>query len=137
MSRPALRSLKRGDELIMTSGTPGRRDGQTDTAVRVVTVGRKYVHVIVERFHEDYLADPDKYGSYVRKFLIEDQKEGERSTRIGYSAKVATVEQHAYDVLQHGAAKYLFDQGITVEHRSPWRGREVELATALKAAVDA
>lgn len=133
--RPPLPKLSKGDTLVMRSGTRGRRDGQRDTEVRVVTVGRKYVHVIAADKYEEYLAAAPEARSWrwtLRKFLLADQREGDRGTRIGYSASIATAEQQAYDVLHLGVAEYLRDQGVTVEQRSPWFGREVELANLLK-----
>jgi hypothetical protein len=131
VSRPPLPKLKRGDELVMVSGTPGRRAGQSASTVRVVGVGPKYVHVIDARWFDGYDAARDKWR--VRKFLIEDQEEGERGTRVGYAATIATVEQREYDDLARDAAlTYLREQGLTVERRSPWWHREVELANLLR-----
>jgi hypothetical protein len=135
MSRPPLGKLNVGDELIMMSGVPGRRDGKRASAVRVVTVGRKYVHVVLAEYFEAYTAAAPEARSWrwsTRKFLIEDQQEGERGKRVGYSASVATAEQHAYDLREMGAADYLREQGIDLRHNSPWRGREVELASLLR-----
>ena len=132
MTRPALPQLKRGDTLIMRSGVPGRRDGQRDSEVRVVIVGRKFVHVITADRFDKY--DPEAHRWLLRKFLIDDQREGERGRRIGYSASIATPEQHAYDRAEQDAAEYLADQGLDVRPGSPWRGREGVLAEILRAA---
>jgi hypothetical protein len=128
--RPALPKLAKGDALVMRSGTPGRRDGTRPLAVRVVTVGRKYVHVIGADRFDAY--DPDRDRWYVRKFLIEDQREGERGTRVGYSASIATAEQHEYDRLHGDADEYLREQGIVLRAASRWYGHEVLLADLMR-----
>jgi hypothetical protein len=118
--------LKRGDRLIMRDGTRGRRDGKRDVEVRVVIVGRKFVHVITADRYDAY--DPDVHRWLLRKFLIADQREGERGTRVGYTASVGTPEQHAYDRLHDGADEYLREQGIVLRPSSRWYGHEVTLA---------
>lgn len=128
--RPALPKLAKGDELVMHSGVPGRRDSKRATKVRVVAVGPKYVQVIAPERFDAY--DPKRDKWYVRKFLIEDQKEGPRGSRIGYSATIATAEQYEYDVEHGGADEYLREQGIVLRHTSPWRGHEVALARLMR-----
>lgn len=132
MSRPELPTLKPGDTLIMRSGVRGRREA---TEVRVVSVGRKYVYVVgVDRF-DGYDATRDRW--LARRFLLADQQEGTPGTRVGYPTSIATAEQHAYDVEQDKARAYLTGQGISIENRSPARGREIALAAAVKAVLDA
>jgi hypothetical protein len=130
MNRPGLPQLKRGDALVMHSGTPGRRDGQRATDVRVVTVGRKYVHVIAAEQYESY--DPERDRWHTRKFLIADQREGEPGKRFGYAARIATAEQYEYDRLHGSAAEYLREQGITLRPGSRWYGHEVALADLMR-----
>jgi hypothetical protein len=124
--RPALPKLAKGDRLIMRSGTPGRRDGKQATEVRVVTIGRKFVHVIAADRFERYNLDTDRW--YLRKFLIADQREGESGRRIGYTASIATPEQHEYDRLHGDANEYLREQGIVLRAASRWYGHDALLA---------
>src|SRR5690242_21091339 len=99
MARPEFPAdAAKGDSLIMRAGTPGRRDGKTDHPVRVVTLGPKYIGVIRTDRYEAYLADPAANKWLVRKFLRDDQREGDRSSRIGYPAEIVTPEQAAYDL---------------------------------------
>jgi hypothetical protein len=128
--RPPLRRLAKGDRLMMRGGTPGRRDGHRATEVRVVTIGRKFVHVIAADRFERYNPDTDRW--YLRKFLIEDQHEGERGRRIGYSASIATPEQHEYDRLHGDADEYLREQGVVLRAASRWYGHEVLLARLMR-----
>lgn len=131
MSRPELAALKRGDTLILRGGTPGfRYEVGQSTKVRVVTVGRKYVHVVTADRFDTY--DPERDCWNVRKFLLEDQKEDAPGTRIGYSATIATPEQHAYDLRRADARSYLNAQGIQLTSQSPWLDREVDLATLIR-----
>lgn len=120
MPRPETPKLAVGDALFMHSGTPGRRDGKRYSDVRVTTVGRKYVHVIGSDDYERFVAEPESWRWKVRKFLIEDMREGERGRRIGYTASLATVEQRAYDEQQLAASIYLRDVvGLDVRRDSP------------------
>ncbi len=129
--RPALPKLVKGDELVMRSGTPGRRDGKRSSLVRVVTAGRKYVHVISAERFDAY--DPDRDRWHVRKFLLADQRQGEPGKRFGYSASIATREQHEYDRLHGSAAEYLREQGVyELARSSRWRGHEVLLADLMR-----
>jgi len=122
--RPPLPKLSRGDLLIVRSG----RDRAYEA--RVAIAGRKYVHVIDAGRFETYNPDTDAWR--LRKFLLADQAEGERGTRVGAAATIATPEQHAYDAKAGSAARYLREQGIEIARRSPWAGREIELANLLK-----
>lgn len=126
MPRPETPELHKGDRLFMYSGTPGRRDGKRYTAVVVVTLGPKYVGVIQESRAEAYAADPENNRWYVRKFLREDMREGERGKRIGYTASLATAEQRAYDERLFSVGVYLRDVlGVDVRASSPLRDPEV------------
>lgn len=129
-TRPPLPALSVGDELVMVSGTPGRRDGQRATAVKVVIVGRKYVHVIPAEHFDDYEPTRDKWR--LRRFLLADGREGEPGRRFGYTAHIATAEQRVYDLRQGEASEYLSEQGIQIAYDSPWHRRRVELADLLR-----
>lgn len=130
--RPAFpEQLAKGDRLIMRSGTPGRRDGKRATDVRVVIVGRKYVHVLAADRFETYDPDADRWR--LRKFLLDDQREGEPGKRIGYTASIATAEQHEYDRMHGDAVEYLREQGIyELARAGRWRGHEVLLARVMR-----
>jgi len=126
VTRPELSKLNRGDTLWMLSGTPGRRSGQTYSEVRVVTIGPKFVGVVSADKYDRYLADPAEWRWTIRKFLLEDQKEGARGTRYGYSAAVATAEQREYDERLWAVGVYLRDVvGVEVRANSPLRDPEV------------
>lgn len=59
----------------------------------------------------------------------------DEATRFsGSNAHLVTPEQRSWDVRQHTARQYLDDQGITLEGRSPWRGKEHILADLLRGA---
>jgi len=136
--RPELGKVAVGDTLIMRSGPA--RDRQSEVPVRVVTVGRKYLHVVLAEHYEQYTATPPGIRAWrwsARQFLIEDQHEGARGTRFGQSASVATAEQHAFDEAAARVYAYLREQRIQIQPGSPWQGREAELAEALKRVVDA
>jgi hypothetical protein len=128
--RPALPKLAKGDRLIMRSGTPGRRDGKRATDVRVVTAGRKYVHVIGADRFDAY--DPAVHRWLLRKFLLDDQREGEPGKRVGYTASIATAEQHEYDRMHGDAVEYLREQGVMLRAASRWHGHEVLLAELMR-----
>lgn len=129
-ARPALPPLAKGDRLIMRSGTPGPRGDRQATEVRVVTVGRKYVHVIAGEKFAAYDPDADRWR--LRKFLLDDQSEGERGRRVDDPATIATPEQHEYDRLHGDAAEYLREQGVILRPASRWYGHEVLLAELMR-----
>lgn len=57
------------------------------------------------------------------------------STRYsGSNASFATMEQHAWDETQTWARGVLKENGIRLDHQSPWKGREVELADLISKA---
>lgn len=133
--RPALPKLSFGDELTMRSGTPGRRDGKRESLVRVVIVGRKYVHVVLAEDYEAYVAAEPEARSWrlsARRFLLADQREGAPGSRIGYTASIATAEQHEYDRMHGDAVEYLRKQGIALRAASRWYGHEVLLARLMR-----
>lgn len=47
------------------------------------------------------------------------------------NARFLTLEQHAWQETRDWALAVLQEHGLTVESRSPWRGREIELADLL------
>lgn len=49
----------------------------------------------------------------------------------GSNARFLTVEQHAWEETRDWADSVLRDNGITLDARSPWRGREIQLADLL------
>jgi hypothetical protein len=143
MPRPEMPALKPGDELMMYSGTPGRRDGRSYSLVRVVTVGRKYVHVIWADRYDAYIAEPQNNRWYLRKFLIQDMTEGEPGKRIGYSARLATTAQAVYDTQVTEARDFLRDvAGIDIVrgigHRYPFSDTDnlIELAKVVRELFD-
>lgn len=95
--RPPMPDLAKGYDLLMHSGTRGRRDGRPYSAVRVVSVGPKYVGVVPADRYEAYVADPQANRWHVRKFLREDWREGDRGKRVGCSASILAREQAEYD----------------------------------------
>jgi hypothetical protein len=140
--RPETPPLVVGYDLLVHSGTPGRRDGKGWSPVKVVTVGRKYVHVIGAENFDRYQAEPDKWRWRVRKFLLEDMCEGERGSRVGCAATLATVEQHGYDALLDRSLSLLRDRaGIELRYGTAFDYRHhpervVALADAVAALLD-
>lgn len=120
MSRPEMSEIKRGDELMMFSGTPGRRDGRSWSAVRVVTAGCKWIHVIAAERYTDPL--PDNARWHVRKFLRADLREGEQSGRVGYTAFLATPEQAAYGTRLEAAHAVIRGAGLSIDRQGPFHG---------------
>ena len=142
MSRPETPPLVVGYDLLMYSGTPGRRDSKKWSPVKVVTVGRKYVHVISAQRFDDYQADPVKHRWYVRKFLLSDMREGEPARRVGYTSMLATVEQQGYDAMLDRSLSLLRDRagldfryGSVFDYRH-YPERVIELADAVAKLLD-
>lgn len=140
MKRPETPALKRGDTLMMYSGTPGRRDGGSWSEVRVVTVGTKYVHVVAAGVYAEPLPEKDRWR--LRKFLLSDMHEGEPGRRVGYSASLATAEQQAYDAMTDRCRALVRDRaGLDIRHGSPFGVRKhperlIALADAIAPLLD-
>ena len=70
-------------------------------------------------------------GRYPRTWRMRRDTQKDGSQYPGSSERFVTMDQYRAEVAQHEARAFLSGQGITVEHSSPWRGREVELANIL------
>lgn len=68
-----------------------------------------------------------------RKFRLDTQTDG---SEIGFRGRFYTLDQWAGEQRRSKAAEFLCEQGIVIINRSPWRGREVELAELLRAVVE-
>lgn len=66
------------------------------------------------------------------RMRIATQSEGNESYPQ-FDARFLTLDQDAAERRRDAASEYLEDKGITIDRRSSWRGREVELADLLKA----
>ena len=117
--------LVKGYDLMLYSGTPGRREGRSWSPVKVVTIGPKYVGVIPVDRYEAYVADAPANRWWVRKFLREDWHEGERGKRIGYTAMIGTREQAEFDARLAGAMRFVRDvAGLDTRMRSMFDPRQ-------------
>jgi hypothetical protein len=67
------------------------------------------------------------------RMRLDDQDEGDR-TYPQNNDRFVTPAQHAYETALYGARAYLREQGVQLAPRSPWVGREVQLAAVLRAA---
>lgn len=74
-----------------------------------------------------------QYGQFNReiKFRLESQA---TDSQYPSGSRFYTVEQWAKREAEAAAFVYLREQGISVDHYSPWRKKIVELAAILKAA---
>lgn len=124
MPRPELGPLAKGDIVLMRSGR--LLDADRVREMTVVSLGPKWVG-LADHTSRWFGTPEGKF--YIRRFLLADQREGERSKRIGYGCSFATREQHEYDVREQGVANYLRDVlGVDIMPRSPLRDPEVARA---------
>lgn len=122
--RPALGKPAVGDLVYVirsANDMRGRKPEDRAIPAKVVKVARVWVTVETETGY-----------SRERRFRISDQSDG--SNYPGSSERFVTSEQLAWEITRRGANEYLRDQGVDIGYRSPWRGREVELAALLKTA---
>lgn len=129
MARPALPEGKfsRGDRVILSA-----RRGERSIEAIVTGCGPKWLHAV----------DPKWFGheserSFVRRFLLRDQGEGEPGQRVGYGTYFATHEQHEYDLRLAQAARVVTDCGLDIRRDSVFYGDDglFRLASILRRAV--
>jgi hypothetical protein len=70
-------------------------------------------------------------GWQVQRFRRDDQTDG---SKIGCPQRFYTLDQWAERQERDAALAFLHEQGIDIRHGSPWRGREVDLAAAIRVA---
>lgn len=95
-------------------------DGGRSKARRgdVVKIGRVWIEV-----------QPEGYGpGYTLRFRLDTQTNG---SQIGVPARFYTLDQWAEKQRRAEATAFLHEQGISIDNRSLWRGREIELAKRL------
>lgn len=101
-----------GQTVMVTDGMGrAKAPGQLGT---VVKVGRMWI---------DVHREGQNWGW---RFRLDTQTNG---SNFGYPPRFYTLEQWAEKERQDAAAVYLREQGVSVEHGSPWHSRKVELAT--------
>jgi hypothetical protein len=61
------------------------------------------------------------------RLRLDDQTDGS-GRNSNYGTSFRTPSQHRYHLAYDAAWKYLADQGIRMDHKSPWNGRTIELA---------
>lgn len=98
-----------GDKVIVS------RQQQEPREAEVVKVGRAWVTLAVT------------YRSFqqLQRFRLDTQTDG---SKIGIPPRFFTLDQWAAAQAASRASRFLRGQGIQVDSRSPWHGREVELA---------
>lgn len=129
MPRPTLPArLSRGDRVIVSA----RRRMEAATEYVVVACGPKWLRVVLPQH-----VGTDWEISQARAFLLEDQGEGRKSSRVGYSAYFATREQHEYDLRLAQAARVVTDCGLDIRRDSVFAGDDglFRLASILRRAI--
>lgn len=104
--------VKVGDKVMITEYRAVRE-------AEVVKIARVWITV-------KYLG---KY-SHESKFRLDIQTDG---SNYGTPSRFYTMDQWEEKQRRDEASIFLSEQGISLEYRSPWRGREIELANVIRA----
>lgn len=129
--RPELGELKPGQPvMVYRSSNDMRWRKPEERAIPAVVVKAARVWVDLKKPGDDVAT----WSIYRWRMRRDTQDEG--TPYIGSNASFATLEQHAWDETQSWARGYLEENGIRVEHRSKWHGREVELADIISQGTD-
>lgn len=122
--RPELGTLTPGQPVMVRrshNDMRGRPAQDQYIPATVVKAGRVWVNLEGQ--------EPGRRLPSQWRMRMDTQDEGTQYS--GSNASFATLDQHAWDETRHWALAVLKDNGITLDHQSPWRGREVQLADAL------
>lgn len=125
--RPELGKLNVGDPVfvIENSNLARGRSREQRTYEAVVTEVRRVWCVLTS-------TGGDRSFPRTWKMRLDDQDEGDRMYPQN-NDRFLTPEQYEHETAQHEADLYLREQGVRLDPRSPWDGREIELAGLLKA----
>lgn len=131
MPRPELGELKPGQPvMVRRSANEMRRRPPEERYIPAQVV--KASRVWIELKAAETAPDAQRWMTW--RMRRDTQNEGTQYS--GSDASFATTEQHEWDQTQAWAWGVIKDNGLTVEPRSPWRGREQELADLLTKTLD-
>lgn len=127
-ARPELGELKPGQPVIVRrSSNDSRRRAPEEINIPATVRKANRVWIELDRVGEGY---PSSW-----RMRRDTQNEG--SQYPGSNASFATLPQHEYDETRRWAFSFLAEQGLSIrDSRSPWHGREIELADLLSKGVD-
>jgi len=126
--RPELGELAVGQDVIVyLSSNDSRRKTRDQTRVPARVTKAARVWIELERVGD----------GYPKTWRMRRDVQGEGTQYPGSNAHFATKEQYEWDETAAWAHGILREQGITVEHRSPWKNREIELADLIAAHLQA
>lgn len=122
-TRPALGELKPGQPVMIRQSyndTRGRKPEDRYIPAVVVKASRVWIELVS--------TDEKRYRMSWR---MRRDTQDEATQYPGSNASFATLDQHAWDETWRWARDVLIDHGIELRNRSPWRGREIEMANLL------
>lgn len=120
-TRPPLGDLKPGDEVFVrrsANDMQGRSNGSLYIPARVAKASRVWIEIEVE-------------GSW-KTYRMRRDTQDEATQYSGSNSSFRTPEQKQWEVRQADGRRFLDEQGITLQMRSPWLGREAELADVIR-----
>lgn len=112
----AMIDVKVGETVKVVEYDGRRQNGQNAKDATVIKVARVWITVKVGTWREI-------------KLRRDNQTDG---SGYGYATCFYTSAQWEERARRTEAMAFLREQGITVEHKSPWKDREVDLAAMLK-----
>lgn len=120
-TRPKLGELEPGQP-VMVRRSPNDRRGRT--------AEDRYIPAVVVKAARIWV-DLARAGGRSETWRMRRDTQDEGTQYSGSNASFATMDQHAWDETLAWARAVLKDHGLTVDPRSSWRGREIELADIL------
>lgn len=122
-ARPKLGDLEPGQKVMVRRSSLDQRGRKPeDRYVPAVVVKAARVWVELKR------ADLPESALGHRHWRMRRDTQDEATQYSGSNASFATLDQHEWDKARNWAHGVLQENGIRLDHSSPWRGREVELA---------
>lgn len=118
---PPLGDLKQGDQVFVIPCLIERgRHGAL--VIRAVVAKASRVWVEIHSAEEHFPA----------KWRMRRDTQDEGTEYINSNASFRTPEQHRWHVARSGGRQFLREQGISIAWKSPWIGREAELADLIR-----
>ena len=120
-ARPELGKLEMGQKVVVR---------QSPNDMRGRPAEERYIPAVVARVSRVW-AEMKPVGGDRRIWRMRMDTQDQATQYSGSNASFATLEQHEWDQSRDWAREVIDSNALTVESRSPWRGREIELAEVL------
>ena len=120
--RPELGTLETGQP-VMVRRSPNDMRGRP--------ASQRYIPATVIKAARVWVDLEGKDGTWKRTWRMRRDTQDQGTQYSGSNDSFLMMDQHAWTETRDWALATIHDHGLTVESRSPWRGREIELADLL------